>query len=153
MTAANADTWLPIAPGQEGMLALSIAYVLIHEGLANEAAAHAMTGGQGEAALAAYSPGAIAGQLGATPGVIDEAKITDLARSLASRGPALVLVGGASIAQPNGLFNARAGLILNGLLGNVGIRCRHRRHRVPYVKHLFSSQHIPAGRLPQYVLL
>ena len=120
MTAANADTWLPIAPGQEGMLALSIAYVLIHEGLANEAAAHAMTGGQGETALAAYSPGVIVGQLGATPGVIDEAKITELARNLASHGPAIVLVGGASIAQPNGLFNARAGLILNGLLGNVG---------------------------------
>ena len=120
MTAANADTWLPIAPGQEGMLALSIAYVLVHEGLANEAAANAMTGGQGEAALAAYSPASIAGRLGATPGVIDEAKITELARNLASHGPAVVLVGGSSIAQPNGLFNAQAGLMLNGLLGNVG---------------------------------
>ena len=73
MTAANADTWLPIAPGREGLLALSIAYVLAHEGLADETTVNAMTGGLGEVALAAYRPDAIADQLGATPGVLSPA--------------------------------------------------------------------------------
>ena len=70
MTAANADTWLPIAPGREGLLALSIAYVFAHEGLADEATVNAMTDGRGEGALAPYRPDVIADQLGATPGVL-----------------------------------------------------------------------------------
>ena len=122
MTAANADTWLPIAPGREGILALSIAYVLAHEGLADEATVNAMTGGLGEVALAPYRPDALADQLGATPGVITGQMITDIARNLASHGPAVVLVGGSAAAQPNGLFNAKAGMILNGVLGSVGRR-------------------------------
>ena len=122
MTAANADTWLPIAPGREGILALSIAYVLVHEGLADEATVNAMTGGQGEIALAPYRPDAIADQLGATPGVLTGQMITDVARNLASHGPTVVLVGSSAAAQPNGLFNAKAGMILNGVLGSVGRR-------------------------------
>lgn len=122
MTAANADTWLPIAPGREGILALSIAYVLAHEGLADEATVNAMTGGQGEVALAAYRPDAIADQLGATPGVLTSQMITDVAHNLASHGPTVVLVGSSAAAQPNGLFNAKAGMILNGVLGSVGRR-------------------------------
>ncbi len=122
MTAANADTWLPIAPGREGILALSIAYVLAHEGLADEATVNAMAGGQGEVALAAFRPDAIADQLGATPGVLTGEMITDVARNLASHGPTVVLVGSSAAAQPNGLFNAKAGMILNGVLGSVGRR-------------------------------
>ncbi len=122
MTAANADTWLPIAPGREGVLALSIAYVLAHEGLADATTVDAMTGGQGEVALAAYRPEAIADQLGATPGVITGQMITDIARDLAAHGPTVVLVGGSAAAQPNGLFNARAGFVLNGVFGSVGRR-------------------------------
>ncbi len=121
-TAAKADTWLPIAPGREGILALSIAYVLAHEGLADEATVNAMTGGQGEVALAAYRPDAIADQLGATPGVLTGQMITDVAHNLASHGPTVVLVGSSAAAQPNGLFNAKAGMILNGVLGSVGRR-------------------------------
>lgn len=122
MTAANADTWLPIAPGREGILALSIAYVLAHEGLADETTVNVMTYGQGEGALAAYRPDAIADQLGATPGVLTGQMITDVARNLASHGPTVVLVGSSAAAQPNGLFNAEAGMILNGVLGSVGRR-------------------------------
>ncbi len=122
MTAANADTWLPIAPGREGILALSIAYVVAHEGLADEATVNAMTGGLGEGALAAYRPDAIADQLGATPGVLTGQMITDVAHNLAAHGPTVVLVGSSAAAQPNGLFNAKAGMILNGVLGSVARR-------------------------------
>ena len=121
-TAAKADTWLPIAPGREGILALSIAYVVAHEGLADEATVNAMTDGQGEVALAPYRPDAIADQLGATPGVLTGQMITDVAHNLASHGPTVVLVGSSAAAQPNGLFNAKAGMILNGVLGSVGRR-------------------------------
>ena len=60
MTAANADKWLPIEPGYEGHLALSMAYVIIAENLASGVDVGAMTGGQGAAALEAFRPEAIA---------------------------------------------------------------------------------------------
>ena len=122
MTAANADRWLPVAPGREGLLALSIAYVLAHEARADASAVAAMTGGQGEIALAPYRPAAVADLLSATPGVITEQMITDIAHDLAEHSPAVVLMGGSAAAQPNGLSGARAGLILNGVLGSVGRR-------------------------------
>lgn len=120
MTAANADMWLPVAPGQEGNLALSIAYVLIHDGLADAAVANRMTGGQGADALAAFAPERVADRIGATPGVITPEKIEEVAHTLAENAPALVLAGGAAAAQSNGLFNVTAALALNGLLGSVG---------------------------------
>ncbi len=51
LTAANADRWIPINPGTEGILALSLAYVMVSEGLAERAAVEALTGGQGAPAL------------------------------------------------------------------------------------------------------
>ncbi|MBM3946834.1 MAG: 4Fe-4S ferredoxin, partial [SAR202 cluster bacterium] len=44
MTAANADEWIPVKPGAEGALALSIAYVMIKDGKGDRAAASALTG-------------------------------------------------------------------------------------------------------------
>ena len=44
MTGANADKWVPINPGMEGLLALSIAQVIIEEDLGDSSAADALTG-------------------------------------------------------------------------------------------------------------
>ena len=56
MTAANADEWVPVKPGGEGVLAMSMAYVIIRDGLGDSAAADALTGGGGHEALSAFSP-------------------------------------------------------------------------------------------------
>ena len=57
VTASNADRWIPITPGQEGKLALSIAYVIIEEQLYPSGVdVNSLTSGQGLSSLAAYSP-------------------------------------------------------------------------------------------------
>ena len=45
MTGANADEWVYVKPGMEGLLALSIAQVIVSEGLGDGEAANALTGG------------------------------------------------------------------------------------------------------------
>jgi menaquinone reductase, molybdopterin-binding-like subunit len=112
MTAANADEWLPIRSGQEGRLALSLAQVIVSEGLADASAA-AIYGDA--SALDAYRPEAVA----QVTGVAAE-RIRQLARDLAHSRPALVLGGGAAGATTNGADSLTAVLELNVLLGNVG---------------------------------
>ena len=114
-TAANADEWIPITPGTEGVLALSIAYVLIAENLANTTAAQTMTGGAGAQALNAFRPDEAA----KTTGVPAE-RITALARSLAQRRPSLILGGSGPASHTNGLFNLTAIYALNYLVDSVG---------------------------------
>ncbi len=119
MTAANADQWVPIRPGWEGKLALSIAYVIIREDLGDPDAADALTGGQGLAALDPFRPDRVAGE--GRSGV-SVARIEELARAFAAREhqPALALGGGSAGAHTNGLFNLSAIYALNHLVGNVG---------------------------------
>ena len=113
MTAANADTWLPVAAGHEGTLALSIAYTLIEEGLVDPR-------GVTTDSLGAVAPETVADRVSSTPGVITAEKIREVARTLAAHQPALVIAGGNAAAQSNGLFNVSAAMALNQLLGNVG---------------------------------
>ncbi|MFW6195144.1 MAG: molybdopterin-dependent oxidoreductase, partial [Chloroflexota bacterium] len=56
LTAASADRWLPVAPGHEGELALSIAHVIVNEGLVPEANIQAFTANMPDGALDQYEP-------------------------------------------------------------------------------------------------
>ena len=126
MTAANADKWVPINPGWEGHLALSLAYVIISEGLqARSANVRAMTNGQGAAALQAFNPQTVAQQSGLTENLAGEDPvefIVGLARQFASSGSSLAIGGGSAGAYNNGLFNLEAIYALNHLVGNSGVR-------------------------------
>jgi len=116
-TGANADRWLPARPGTEGFLALGLAHVLMAEGLRPADAAGragALVDGW-EAGLADYAPDRVAEMTGIPPG-----RVEALARELAAMAPAVVVIGGAPLAQTNGLFNALAVNALNALLGSVG---------------------------------
>jgi len=117
MTAANADHWVFVHPGREGEVALSIAYVLLsdHAGQVNAAAANALTGGQGPAALAAFAPEAVAERSGVSAEMLRE-----MAKGLAEHPNAVVLGGGSAGATTNGLFNLNAVYALNHLIGSVG---------------------------------
>ena len=115
MSAANADEWLYIKPGTEGVMALSLAYVMISEGLADPEAAEAMTGGQREKALQQFNPDAAASETG-----IPAERIRELARAFAKASRSLALGGGAAGAHTNGLSNLTAIYALNRLVGNVG---------------------------------
>ena len=55
-------------------------------------------------------------------------RIERLARKLAEQQPAVAFVGGAPLAQTNGLFTALAVNALNALLGSVGQAGRYVLH-------------------------
>ena len=118
MTAANADEWVPVKPGGEGVLAMSMAYVIMRDGLGDSAAANALTGGGGYEALAAFSPDNQ--QVRDTTGV-EPARIEELAHAFADphNRPVMAIGGGSAGAHTSGLFNLKAIYSLNLLVGSV----------------------------------
>lgn len=115
-TGGNSDEWVPIRPGTEGDLALGFAHVILNDHLVSPAQA-GTAGAQIEGwreGLADYSPAAVAWRTGVAPDVI-----TRLAHEMAAHTPALAIVGGAPLAQTNGLLTALAVNALNALLGSV----------------------------------
>jgi anaerobic selenocysteine-containing dehydrogenase len=116
-TGANADEWVPAHPGTEGQLALGIAHIILSE-RHRQADAAGAAGSRIEGwhnGLSEYSPEAVAWKTGVPPETI-----VRLAREMAVQTPALAIVGGAPLAQTNGLFTALAVNALNALLGGVG---------------------------------
>ena len=115
-TGANADEWVPVRPGTEGVLALGLAHVMLRAGLRRaEAAGEAgalIAGWAG--GLATYSPTEVAQRTG-----VAAARVERLARELVAQRPAVAIIGGAPLAQTNGLFQALAVNALTALLGAV----------------------------------
>ena len=115
LTGGNADEWVPVKPGTEGVLALGLAHVI----LAGKRPADA---GRAGAAIDGWS----AGLPDYTPSRVEQAtgvaakKVERLARSLVELQPAVAFIGGAPLAHTNGLFHALAVNALNALLGSVG---------------------------------
>ncbi len=95
-TGANADEWLPARPGTEGVLALGFAHVILREKLRQtlrSSPATSIIAGWFEG-LPDYSPEEVQKQTG-----VPAAKVTRLARELASQAPALAIVAGAPLAS------------------------------------------------------
>ncbi len=116
-TGANADEWVPAKPGTEGVLALGLAHVLLSAHLRPADAA-----GRAGALIDGWS----SGLPGYTPAEVEKrtgvaaARIERLARALVEQRPGVAIIGGAPLAQTNGLFAALAVNALNALLGSVG---------------------------------
>src|SRR5439155_22610755 len=117
LTGANADQWVPVKPGTDGVLALGLAHVMLSNKLR-----HADAAGRAGAAidgwsggLADYTPARVEQVTGVSAKRVDR-----LARELVELGPAVAMIGGAPLAHTNGLFHALAVNALNGLLGAVG---------------------------------
>lgn len=114
-TGANADQWLPVRPGTEGVLALGIAHVMLRDKL-RPAASGRGTGsiaGWG-AGLPDYTPDEVETRTG-----VAAARVERLAREMAQQVPAVAMVGGAPLADSNGWFTALAVNALNVLVGSV----------------------------------
>ena len=128
MTAANADQWIPIIPGTEGVLALSMAYVIIDEELGDPTVARIMTGGEGAPALEGFLPKRVVrpddphyiGMPESIRGESADEVIRRLAREFATLRPSLAVGGGEAGAHTNGIFNLTAVLALNYLAGALG---------------------------------
>jgi anaerobic selenocysteine-containing dehydrogenase len=117
LTGASADEWVAIRPGTEGVLALGLAHVIMREKLRPADAAGragALVDGWTRG-LADYTPEAVEQKTS-----VKAARVERLARELADRRPSAAIIGGAALAQANGLFQALAVNALNALLGSVG---------------------------------
>ncbi len=103
LTGANADRWLAVRPGTEGILALGIINAL---GIA--------TGDVAEL-VKDYDRARVSRDTGVEPSNIDK-----IAAILRLRSPSLILAGSAAEGYVHGMQNADAINLLNHVLGNVG---------------------------------
>ena len=116
-TGANADEWVPVTPGTEGVAGVGSAHVVISAKLRPASAG----GGTGAvidgwaAGLPDYRPQRVEQVTGISP-----ARLERLAREFAAGEPAAAIIGGAALAHTNGLFQALAVNALNALAGSVG---------------------------------
>jgi anaerobic selenocysteine-containing dehydrogenase len=117
-TGANADEWLPVKPGTEGVLALGLAHVIMNCGERKPSDA-------GRAGL--LIEGWMDGLRGYTPEEVEKKtgvaakRVERLANEFAQQTPAIAIAAGAAVAHTNGLFNAVAVNALNALVGSVEI--------------------------------
>src|SRR5687768_218561 len=115
-TGANADEWVPVRPGTEGVLALAIANVIITAKLrpsdGGGRAGGLIDGWSG--GLTAYTPEQVEKVTG-----VAARRIERIARQFAETSPAVAMVGGPPLAHTNGLFTALAVNALNTLVGSV----------------------------------
>jgi anaerobic selenocysteine-containing dehydrogenase len=115
-TGAVADQWIPAAPGTEGVLALSLAHVIVKEKLGAVDAGRAGAQIDGWAGgLAEYAPEQASKITG-----VPAARIEQLARAFAAQRPAVAIAGGPTLAHTNALFTALAVNALNAVAGSVG---------------------------------
>jgi anaerobic selenocysteine-containing dehydrogenase len=116
LTGASADEWVPIRPGTEGVLALGLAHVIVRDGLRPAGAAGragALVEGWADG-LSGYAPDAVEERTG-----VAATRVERLAHELAAQRPSVAIIGGAPLAQTNGVFQALAVNALNALLGSV----------------------------------
>ncbi len=112
MSAANADEWLYVHPGQEGKLALSIAYELINQDLVDSKWESALN-----INLNSFSPDKVYSEIG----LASADKIKEVAKEFGTHGSkSLAIGGGISSAYTNGSFNLSAIYVLNHLVNSVG---------------------------------
>jgi menaquinone reductase, molybdopterin-binding-like subunit len=110
-TAACADEWLPIRPGTEGLLALSIAHVIVAEKLYDADYVGQSTGGFAEwsATLGEYAPEKIAAQID-----VPAASIQRVARQFAMQRPSVAVGDSRDVASLTAIY------ALNALVGAYG---------------------------------
>src|SRR5215813_8695518 len=109
-TGANADEWVAVKPGMEGVLALGIAQAILKSGAhkpADAGPAGMLIDGWA-AGLAEYAPQEVSKRTG-----VSAARVERLAKGLVEHRRHGTLMAEASLAQTNGLFNALAVNALN----------------------------------------
>ncbi len=112
LTAANADEWLAPRPGTEGVLARTIAGVLLTGESVGEAAASRYR------SLFPADPPTL--EEGAAACDLSADKVHRIGQELIAADRGVVIAGGSAAAHSNGLFNVVAALALNLLLDNLG---------------------------------
>ncbi|MBI1967073.1 MAG: molybdopterin-dependent oxidoreductase, partial [Gemmatimonadetes bacterium] len=111
LTGMNADEFLAVAPGTEGLLALAMAQVMVSRRLAPVPTDAARLGDL----LGRHTPAAVAEAVGIEAQVIER-----LSREFAGSGAGLAVAGGMAAHYPNGAEIVAAVNILNYVAGAVG---------------------------------
>ncbi|MEP6888702.1 MAG: molybdopterin-dependent oxidoreductase [Nitrospirales bacterium] len=112
LTAANADRWIPIKAGTEGLLALGIGQAMLHEGLVK------LSPRDQQQIKPLYARRSLESIAELTDVSRDE--IVHLAREFAQAAAPLAIGGGSSCAQTNETMTLMAINALNLLVGNIG---------------------------------
>ncbi len=116
-TAAKADTWLPVKPGTEAVLALGLAHVLIQENRYHTLFVHSYCAGFIDfknRVLADYTPEKVAQATG-----LDKSTIISLARAFAGSRRPLALAGRGQGRTGTSAADVMAVHMLNALVGNI----------------------------------
>lgn len=116
-TAAKADKWYAVKPGQEATLALSLAHVIVEESLYDTAFVNTRTSNFGawrRSVLADYSPQDVSSTTGLAANTI-----RDLARAFAKAKRPLAVWGKGKGTLPGSLYECMSILSLNALVGNL----------------------------------
>jgi anaerobic selenocysteine-containing dehydrogenase len=114
MTAANADVWIPVNPGTEGLLAMGIIRELVNSGEIDSRLIKSLLGDDGNW-LDSYSANNVASLTG-----VSAEQISQIANDFNRSDHALAIGGGSAAAHTNGLENMKAVYSLNHLVGNIG---------------------------------
>ena len=112
LTAANADKWVYVNPGTEGVLALAIAKAILENGDGDLDMMAALKETINSRALPMNTVEELTG--------VKADVIETLAHDFAANQPGVAIGGGLAAAQTNGLYNMTAVYMLNALVGNVG---------------------------------
>lgn len=111
LTGSNADLWLPVRPGTEGVLALGIANSLIFK---HHLDAGALTA-EARDLIAKYPFAEVTRITGISGDLVERA-----AAMLKQHRPSLVISGASAEGHVHGYESAAAAMLLNILLGNIG---------------------------------
>ncbi|MGO4886585.1 molybdopterin-dependent oxidoreductase [Anaerobacillus sp. MEB173] len=118
-TAAKSDEWIPVFPGTDGLIALSIGHVLMEEGLHDAEFLDKWTTFPSEklkAHLRKYTPETAEQESG-----VPAATIRRIAREFAQSAPQCTTISNrGSHAHTNGFYNESAIILLNAIVGSVG---------------------------------
>jgi Fe-S-cluster-containing dehydrogenase component/anaerobic selenocysteine-containing dehydrogenase len=117
MTAANADEWVPNAPGTEGLIALALLRLVVEGRLAPALSA-------AESRALAGVAGAVDIEAVARQSEVPAARLRHIAETLAKHAPSLVVGGGVAVTGAGAVDTAVAINLLNVALGNVGTTVR-----------------------------
>ncbi|MBI3988050.1 MAG: molybdopterin-dependent oxidoreductase [candidate division NC10 bacterium] len=113
LTAANADRWISVRPGTEGVLALGLVGVIVAEGLVKGLSQDEV--GRIRALVDCYDFKRVSEATGVEP-----EEVKRLARTFAEGDPGLALGGGTAVSGPHATTTLVAINLLNYVAGNVG---------------------------------
>lgn len=119
-TAARSDAWFPVKSGTDGLLALSLAHVIVENGLMDKAffSRHPDISLSGiKKHLSTYTPAFASKICGVSAPDIHRTALT-----FAENKPSLAVFGGGAADHANGRENVKCILFLNDLAGNIGIK-------------------------------